>query len=213
MTDSAIDRLKERQRKKVPKRSSSLNASNYEQIDGERGRGFIKQSDASLAISNRHVDETNESDSNQSTIKINQSLNESNQKSENTKVSQSLDELHSNDLKLEVGQSASAEISQLSVTQPIQLANDLFSERTIEQEPIRRTIRLEPKMDDLIDSLCKLNKVTRETLFEAAIEVCSQNQRSMSKVVTEAQKRYAERKRTGEIKKLQTMNKKFQMDS
>ena len=145
MTDNAIDRLKNRERKKVTKRNASLN----------------KDLDHSHDLSEI----------------------ESNNKKETTEVSNSVIESNSQD--------------------PIK------SLPTPAQEPIRRTIRLDPAVDELIDDLCKGNKVTRDTLFEAAILVCNQNQKVMKKVLAEAQERYLQRKRVGELKKINTMSRKY----
>ena len=79
-------------------------------------------------------------------------------------------------------------------------------------EPVRRTIRLTPEIDSYIDELCKENKITRDTLFEATLTVCSNNQTVMKKVIKEAQERYQNRKRIGELKKLKTMQQKFELD-
>jgi hypothetical protein len=77
-------------------------------------------------------------------------------------------------------------------------------------EPIRRSIRLTPKIDEDLDKICRENKITRDTLFEAALTVCSNNQALMKKVIKEAQERYKERKRIGEFRKLKTMKQKFE---
>ena len=149
MTDSAIERLKNRQRKKVTTRNASLNQDNK-----------------------KNIKVNNELDSSDSILQ----------------TPQSLDELNSND----------------SMPQTPQFA---FS---TDSEPVRRTIRLDPRVDAYMDTLCKKNKITKETLFEAAIIVCSNNQKTLNKAIADAQKRYSNRKRIGEMKKLETMNRKFQ---
>jgi hypothetical protein len=53
-----------------------------------------------------------------------------------------------------------------------------------------------------MNTLCKKNKITKETLFEAAIIVCSNNQKILNKAIADAQKRYSNRKRIGEMKKI-----------
>ncbi|MGK7899019.1 MAG: hypothetical protein AB4372_36745 [Xenococcus sp. (in: cyanobacteria)] len=145
MPENAIDRLKNRERKKVTKRNASLN---------------------------QDLDQSNDSNE----IK-------SNNKKETTEVSNSVIESNSQ--------------------------NQIKSLPTLDQKPIRRTIRLDPAVDELIDDLCKGNKVTRDTLFESAILVCSQNQKVMKKVLAEAQERYLQRKRVGELKKINTMSQKY----
>lgn len=145
MTDNAIDRLKNRERKKVTKRNVSLN----KDLDNSYDSSEI----------------------------------ESNNKKEITEVSNSV--IESNNQK------------------------QIKSLPTLNQEPIRRTIRLDSAVDELIDDLCKGNKVTRDTLFEAAVLVCRQNQKVMKEVLTEAKERYLRRKRVGELKKISTMSRKY----
>ena len=89
--------------------------------------------------------------------------------------------------------------------------NENDSKLNLDIEPIRRSIRLTPEIDEDIDQLCKDNKITRDTLFEATLTVCSNNQALMKKVIKEAQERYKERKRIGELKKLRTMKQKFEL--
>jgi hypothetical protein len=161
MSDSAIERLKNRERKKVLTRNASLN---------QTSQSF------------------NESNNNDLLTKTSQSVNESNNNDLLTETSQSVNESNNNDLLTETSQSI----------------------LSIDTEPIRRTIRLDPTVDAYMDTLCKKNKITKETLFEAAIIVCSNNQKILNKAIADAQKRYSNRKRIGEMKKLETMNRKFQ---
>ncbi len=162
MTDSAIERLKNRQRKKVTTRNASLNQDNH-----------------------KNINTSSKSNSSDSIPQVSQSLSESNSSDSIPQVSQSLS-----------GSNSSDSIPQVSLS--------------TDNEPVRRTIRLDPKVDEYMDTLCKANKVTKETLFEAAILVCSNNQKTLKKVIANAQDRYSNRKRIGEMKKLQTMNRKFQ---
>lgn len=87
--------------------------------------------------------------------------------------------------------------------------SQLVSESGSISEPVRRTIRLDPATDKLINSICQENKITRETLFEATVSVCTQNQKTMGKVINEAKRRYGDRKKAGEIKKIKTMSRKY----
>lgn len=167
MSDSAIERLKQRQRKKVPARKS-----------------FLTQQDNSELSKNSHL--SNEINSNDAMTKSSQTSNQSDSNSVTTFTSQSVKQLESNDLITEERQTLDLEI-----------------------EPIRRTIRLDPSIDEFMATLCKENKVTRETLIEATISICSKNQKTLNKAIVEAKDRYKYRKRIGELKKLQTMNQKF----
>lgn len=163
MTENAIDRLKDRQRKKVNPRNASLN------VDNEK-------------LSNEGSQTSNQSNNNDSL----------------TETSQTIDQSNSNDSLTEISQT----INQSS-------SNDLLTEDSWIIEPIRRTVRLDPQVDEYMDILCKENKVTRETLIEAAILISSKNQRTLSKVIIDAKDRYQDRKRKGELKKLQTMSRKL----
>lgn len=163
MTENAIDRLKDRQRKKVSPRNASLNDSNKKML-----------------AENSQI--TNQSNSNDLLTESSQTINQSN----------------SNGLLTESGQT----INQSS-------SNDLLTEGSWILEPVRRTVRLDPQVDEYMDTLCKENRVTRETLIEAAILICSKNQRTLGKVITDAKDRYKDRKHKGELKKLQTMSRKL----
>ena len=162
MTENAIERLKDRQRKKVNPRNASLNIVND-----------------SLTESSQT---TNQLDNNDLLTEISQTSNQLNSNDSLTEVSQTSNQSDYND-------------SLTGISQTI--------------EPIRRTVRLDPKVDEYMDTLCKENRVTRETLIEAAILICSKNQKTLSKVITDAKDRYKDRKHQGELKKLQTMSRKL----
>ncbi|NJK58718.1 MAG: hypothetical protein HC939_23440 [Pleurocapsa sp. SU_5_0] len=178
MTENAIERLKDRQRKKVNPRNASLNIVN----------------DSSTESSQT----VNQSDNNDSFTKISQTANESDNNDLLSESNQIASESNNNDLLTESSQTINHSSNNESLTK---------SNQTV--EPIRRTVRLDPKVDEYMDILCKENRVTRETLIEAAILVCSKNQRTLSKVITDAKDRYKDRKHQGELKKLQTMSRKL----
>lgn len=68
----------------------------------------------------------------------------------------------------------------------------------------RRQIRLEINLDEEIDTLCKKNKITPETLFEALYLQSKAGEGLLEDAIAEAKKRLIERKRTGKIRRLQT---------
>jgi hypothetical protein len=176
MNDSAIERLKNRQRKKVVARNASLN---------QTGQTINESNNTDLLTETSQT--TNELNNIDLLSETSQTTNESNNIDLLTETSQTTNELNN--------------INLLSETSQTILSKDT--------EPVRRTIRLDPTVDAYMDTLCKKNKITKETLFEAAIIVCSNNQKTLNKAIAEAQKRYNNRKRIGEIKKLETMNRKF----
>ena len=190
MSDSAIERLKERQRKKVPARKSSLT---------QQDNSKINSSDESINESETTKDSQlpNEINGNDSITEFSQLTTEQENNNNKIKSSQSLNEVSANSTKTILSQSLSE-------------SKDDDSLEYLQPEPIRRTIRLDQNIDEYLDDLCKEHKVTKETLFEAAISVCSKNQKTLNKVIVEAKDRYHQRKRIGEWKKLQTMNRKFQ---
>ena len=164
MTENAIERLKNRQRKKVSPRNASLNVN----------------------IETETITESS------------QTTNTSNNNDVITKNSQKAKESDINGLEIKSSQT----INQLN-------SNDVITKNSQIVEPVRRTVRLDPQVDEYMDVLCKENRVTRETLIEAAILICSKNQKTLNKVITDAKDRYKDRKHKGELKKLQTMSRKL----
>ena len=151
----AIERLKNRQRKKVNARSSSLTENN-QTVNESNNNDLLAESSQT----------TNESSNNDLLTKSSQTTNESSNNDLLTKSSQTINESNNNDL----------------LTKSSQAIN-------LRAEPIRRTIRLDPLVDEYMDTLCKENRVTRETLIEAAILICGKNQRTLNKVITDAKDR------------------------
>ena len=71
---------------------------------------------------------------------------------------------------------------------------------------VRRTVRLDQKIDTGLDQLCRNSKITKETFLEAAYLACRKNPDLLRSVLAEAQERYHQRKQVGEQRKLETMN-------
>ena len=71
---------------------------------------------------------------------------------------------------------------------------------------VRRTVRLDQKIDTGLDQLCRHSKITKETFLEAAYLACRKNPDLLRSVLAEAQERYHQRKQVGEQRKLETMN-------
>jgi hypothetical protein len=117
----------------------------------------------------------------------------------------------SHSVKTEISQDAIVEISQTNLAE-ISLTD--FNESTPEpdspeREAVRRTLRIDGSIDDELERLCGRLKITRETFLEAAYLACTQNPDLMTTVVTEAQKRYRQRKQAGEQRKFETMSRKY----
>jgi hypothetical protein len=208
MNDSAIERLKNRERKKVAARNASLNQTS--QVTNESNNINLLTETSQVINESNNIDlltetsqVTNESNNIDLLTEASQVTNESNNIDLLTETSQVTNELNNIDLLTEASQviNESNNIDLLTETSQSILSKDT--------EPVRRTIRLDPTVDAYMDTLCKNNKITKETLFEAAIIVCSKNQKTLNKAIADAQKRYNNRKRIGEMKKLETMNRKF----
>jgi hypothetical protein len=91
--------------------------------------------------------------------------------------------------------------------------------RSIEQPNVnlidvaaRRQIRLEIALDEEIDTLCKKNKITPETLFESLYLKSKTDQDQLNDAIAEAKKRLSDRKRTGKIRRLQTQMKQENLE-
>ncbi len=73
-------------------------------------------------------------------------------------------------------------------------------------ETIRHSaIVLEKEVDQVLTRYCKENRITIEVFLEAAWIHASSNPSSMKKIVTEAKRRYDDRKRAGKLRRLITM--------
>jgi hypothetical protein len=117
----------------------------------------------------------------------------------------------SHSVKTEISQDAIDEISQTNLAE---ISQDVINESTPEpdspeREAVRRTLRIDGSIDDELERLCGRLKITRETFLEAAYLACTQNPDLMTTVVTEAQKRYRQRKQAGEQRKFETMSRKY----
>ena len=164
----AIERLKNRQRKKVNARSSSLTENNQTTNESSNNDLLTKSSQTA-----------NESSNNDLLTKSSQTVNESNNNDLLTESSQTTNESSNNDLLTKSSQTINESNNNDLLTKSSQAIN-------LRAEPIRRTIRLDPLVDEYMDTLCKENRVTRETLIEAAILICGKNQRTLNKVITDA---------------------------
>jgi hypothetical protein len=81
----------------------------------------------------------------------------------------------------------------------------------IEPEPmvVRRTIRLEEEIDEALASICRAERITRDTFLEAAYLICSEQPELMELIITEARSRRKQRQQSGEKRKYETMKRKF----
>lgn len=104
---------------------------------------------------------------------------------------------------------------ELAQTYPKKIAAETDSEivESIENLPQiskRLAVRLEDELRDGLEMLCKYEKVTPETFLEAALVICNSNPGTMALVLAEAKNRYTKRKIAGELRRLKTINQKYQ---
>lgn len=104
----------------------------------------------------------------------------------------------------------SAGAPNLEVAQDLQ-GEELQSELDdLPQISKRLAVRLEDDLRKQLETLCKDEKITPETFLEAAFVVCQSNPGTMAMIMSEAKERYAKRKIAGELRRLKTINQKYQ---
>jgi hypothetical protein len=87
---------------------------------------------------------------------------------------------------------------------------DTLGELKAELAKIPETIRhsaivLEKEVDQVLTRYCKENRITIEVFLEAAWTLASSNPSIMKKIMTDAKRRYDNRKRAGKLRRLITM--------
>lgn len=89
-------------------------------------------------------------------------------------------------------------------------AQDTLGELKAELAKIPETTRhsaivLEKEVDQVLTRYCKENRITIEVFLEAAWIHAASNPSTMKKIVTEAKRRYDDRKQAGKLRRLITM--------
>lgn len=90
------------------------------------------------------------------------------------------------------------------------LSNDALEDLKAELAKIPETNRhsaivLEKELDQSLTRYCKDNRITIEVFLEAAWVHVTANPEAMEEILTEAKRRYADRKRAGKLRRLITM--------
>ena len=90
------------------------------------------------------------------------------------------------------------------------LSNDALEDLKAELAKIPETNRhsaivLEKELDQSLTRYCKDNRITIEVFLEAAWVHTNANPEAMEEILTEAKRRYADRKRAGKLRRLITM--------
>jgi hypothetical protein len=98
--------------------------------------------------------------------------------------------------------------AQVSAAAP--LSNDALEDLKAELAKIPETNRhsaivLEKELDQSLTRYCKDNRITIEVFLEAAWVHTNANPKAMEEIMTEAKRRYADRKRAGKLRRLITM--------
>ncbi|OUC15329.1 MAG: hypothetical protein B0A82_07540 [Alkalinema sp. CACIAM 70d] len=83
---------------------------------------------------------------------------------------------------------------------------DLKAELTQIPETTRHSaIVLDKQLDQALTRYCKDNRITVEVFLEAAWNHAASNPEALQTILTEAKRRYADRKRAGKLRRLITM--------
>lgn len=90
-------------------------------------------------------------------------------------------------------------ISETQVSRSVSWEEELA---TLPEVGNRRNIRLETSIDTELFSMCRDSPLTLETLLEGFYIVCKDNPKLMKKVQQEAEARYKQRKRKGQLRRL-----------
>ena len=69
------------------------------------------------------------------------------------------------------------------------------------------TLRVEDIVDKGLKSICTNESITKETFLEAAYLVCNENEQVMQKVLEVAKARRAKRRKTGNLRRAESMAK------
>lgn len=90
------------------------------------------------------------------------------------------------------------------------LSNDAIEDLKTELAKIpemnrHSAIVLEKELDQSLTRYCKDNRITIEVFLEAAWVHTTANPKAMEEILTEAKRRYADRKRAGKLRRLITM--------
>ena len=92
--------------------------------------------------------------------------------------------------------------------------SDIKTQRLNEQDKsefqtVRNTTRLEVGVNEALSNLCRQEKITKETWFEAAYLYLSERPEVMKEVIELASERIEERKEIANIRRAEAMKKKF----
>jgi hypothetical protein len=121
------------------------------------------------------------------------------QKGEIAELTQDVIDNLSQDSKTSLSQDTNAEIS--LVVSELRRGDDF--------ETVRNTIRLDRAIDDSLRQLCHDERITKETLLEAAYLYLDAHPTELEEVVRTARQRLQQRKTIADYKRAKTMQERF----
>ena len=102
--------------------------------------------------------------------------------------------------------------SQVQASQSTQVENDKsisnvkdINNKYLQFKTIAQSLRIQPEIKEAISDIVRGQKITKDTLIEAAIVICQQNPQIMESILAEAKRRQEFRNRAGAVKRSHTL--------
>ncbi|GAL91645.1 MAG: hypothetical protein DWQ51_15450 [Microcystis wesenbergii TW10] len=112
--------------------------------------------------------------------------------------------------KEEIAELTQDAIKNLSQDSKTSLSQDTNTETDLDDfETVRNTIRLDRAIDDSLRQLCQDERITKETLLEAAYLYLDAHPTELEEVVRTARQRLQRRKEIADYKRAKTMQERF----
>lgn len=102
--------------------------------------------------------------------------------------------------------------SKVQASQSTQVENDKsisnvkdINNKYLQFKTIAQSLRIQPEIKEAISDIVRGQKITKDTLIEAAIVICQQNPQIMESILAEAKRRQEFRNRAGAVKRSHTL--------
>ena len=102
--------------------------------------------------------------------------------------------------------------SQVQASHSTQVKNDKsisnvkdINNKYLQFKTIAQSLRIQPEIKEAISDIVRGQKITKDTLIEAAIVICQQNPQIMESILAEAKRRQEFRNRAGAVKRSHTL--------
>lgn len=102
--------------------------------------------------------------------------------------------------------------SQVQASQSTQVESDKLisnvkdiNNKYLQFKTIAQSLRIQPEIKEAISDIVRGQKITKDTLIEAAIVICQQNPQIMESILAEAKRRQEFRNRAGAVKRSHTL--------